>query len=201
MLLSFFLNCHYPKERWVSFITKKISWLQKPFWFFFIYVEEPHAICHDLSFVFTTKVRACKGAGQKWNLGITFYALGGVGECGNELTHSQMGSHFWSWSFNGLLNFQRIILRFKIVENNKIRGEIAHSIAHSKTRDHTSMWTMLGENSNSPPTLLFIPFPVPPHWKPYGITISLPPYSNMLVVLTYLNSTYVFDYLQHLSTT
>jgi len=25
------------------------------------------------------------------------------------------------------------------VENNKIRGEIAHSIAHSKTRDHTSM--------------------------------------------------------------
>ncbi len=37
--------------------------------------------------------------------------------------------------------------------------------------------------------------------KPYGITISLPPYSNMLVVLTYLKSTYVFDYLQHLSTT
>jgi len=25
------------------------------------------------------------------------------------------------------------------VENNKIRGEIAHSIGHSKTRDHTSM--------------------------------------------------------------
>jgi hypothetical protein len=37
--------------------------------------------------------------------------------------------------------------------------------------------------------------------KPYGINISLPRYSNMLVVLTYLKSTYVFDYLQHLSTT
>jgi len=37
--------------------------------------------------------------------------------------------------------------------------------------------------------------------KAYGINISLPPYSNMLVVLTYLKSTYVFDCLQHLSTT
>jgi hypothetical protein len=37
--------------------------------------------------------------------------------------------------------------------------------------------------------------------KPYGITISLPPYSSMFVVLTYLKSTYVFDCLQHLSTT
>ncbi len=32
-------------------------------------------------------------------------------------------------------------------------------------------------------------------------TISLPPYFNMLVVPTYLKSTYVFDCLQHLSTT
>jgi hypothetical protein len=34
--------------------------------------------------------------------------------------------------------------------------------------------------------------------KAYGINISLPPYSNMFVVLTYLKSTYVFDCLQHL---
>jgi hypothetical protein len=108
-------------------------------------------------------------------------------------------SHFWTWNLK--LKDLKNTLPHLSVENNKIRGEIAHSIAHSKTRDHTSMWTMLGEDSNSPPTLLFIPFPIPPHWKPYGITISLPPYSNMLVVLTYLNSTYVFDYLQHLSTT
>jgi hypothetical protein len=77
------------------------------------------------------------------------------------------------------------------VENNIIRGEIAHS----KTRDHTSTWTMLGERV---PTLLqpCSLFPSLYHHidKAYGITISLPPYSNMLVVLTYLKSTYVFDY-------
>ncbi len=71
-----------------------------------------------------------------------------------------------------------------------------------KPRDHTSMWTMLGERA---PTLLqpCSLFPSLYHHidKPYGITISLPPYFNMLVVLTYLKSTYVFDYLQHLSTT
>jgi hypothetical protein len=71
-----------------------------------------------------------------------------------------------------------------------------------KPKDHTSMWTMLGEWA---PTLLqpCSLFPSLYHHidKPYGITISLPPYSNMFVVLTYLKSTYVFDYLQHLSTT
>ena len=64
--------------------------------------------------------------------------------------------------------------------------------------DHTSMWTMLGVRY---PTLLqpCSLFPSLYHHidKPYGINISLPPYSNMLVVLTYLKSTYVFDYLQH----
>jgi len=28
-----------------------------------------------------TKVRACKGVGQEWNPGVTFHALGSVGEC------------------------------------------------------------------------------------------------------------------------
>jgi hypothetical protein len=32
-----------------------------------------------------------------------------------------------------------ILSLYKDIENNKIRGEIAHSIAHSKTKDHTSM--------------------------------------------------------------
>jgi hypothetical protein len=68
--------------------------------------------------------------------------------------------------------------------------------------DHTSMWTMLGVRY---PTLLqpCSLFPSMYHHihKPYGITISLPPYSNMLVVLTYFQATYVFDCLQHLSTT
>ncbi len=120
-----------------------------------------------------------------------------------------------------------------LLKNNRIRGEIAQSKAHRSHKYVNNAWS---EISNSPPTLLFIPFPVPPHWqtiwdhtsmwimfgvkyptplqpcslfpslyhhvdKPYGITISLPPYSNMFVVLTYLKSTYVFDCLQHLSGT
>ncbi len=67
--------------------------------------------------------------------------------------------------------------------------------------DHTSMWTMHGVRV---PTLLqpCSLFPSLYHLidKAYGINISLPPYSNIVVVLTYLKSTYVFDCLQHLST-
>ncbi len=42
----------------------------------------------------------------------------------------------------------------------KIRGEIAHSQAHRSHKYVNNAWR---ESSNSPPTLLFIPFPVPPH--------------------------------------
>ncbi len=67
-------------------------------------------------------------------------------------------------------------------------------------KTHTSMWTNAwSERANSPPTLLFIPFHVPPHWQSIWDK-SLPPYSSMLVVPTYPKSTYVFDYLQHLFT-
>jgi hypothetical protein len=38
-------------------------------------------MCHNPSFGLATKVRACKGVGQKGNLGITFHAPGSVGEC------------------------------------------------------------------------------------------------------------------------
>jgi hypothetical protein len=57
--------------------------------------------------------RAWKGEGQKWNPIVTF-ALMGVWEMWrNELTHSQVGSHFGSWSFNGLLNLLRVIWEVK----------------------------------------------------------------------------------------
>jgi len=46
------------------------------------------------------------------------------------------------------------------VENNRIRVEIAHSKAHRTHKYVNNVWS---EISNSPPTLLFIPFPVPPH--------------------------------------
>jgi hypothetical protein len=55
-----------------------------------------------------------------------------------------------------------------VVENNRIRGEIAHSKAHRSHKYVNNAWS---ESSNSPPTLLFIPFPVPPHsqciWDKY----------------------------------
>jgi hypothetical protein len=67
---------------------------------------------------------------------------------------------------------------------------------------HTTMWIMLEVRCPTPlqPCSLF---PSMYHGidKPYAIIISLPPYSNMFVVLTYLKCTYVFDCLQHLSTT
>jgi hypothetical protein len=42
----------------------------------------------------------------------------------------------------------------------KIRGEIAHSKAHRSHKYVNNAWR---ESSNSPPTLLFLPFPIPPH--------------------------------------
>ncbi len=39
-------------------------------------------------------------------------------------------------------------------------------LRNQKHIEHTSMWTMLGvRETNSPPTLLFIPFHVPRHWQ------------------------------------
>jgi hypothetical protein len=37
--------------------------------------------CHNFSFGFATKTRACKGVGQVGRPEITFHALGSVGEC------------------------------------------------------------------------------------------------------------------------
>jgi hypothetical protein len=54
----------------------------------------------------------------------------------------------------------RKIFRVIFVENNIIRGEIAHS---KNQRSHKYVNNAWRGDSNSPPTLLFIPFPVPPH--------------------------------------
>jgi hypothetical protein len=40
---------------------------------------QPNKICHNLSLGFVTK--ACKGAGGRWSLKITFHALGNVRKC------------------------------------------------------------------------------------------------------------------------
>jgi hypothetical protein len=44
----------------------------------------PHVLCvpyHNRSLRLATKVRVCKGAGQKWSSRVTFHILGSVGEC------------------------------------------------------------------------------------------------------------------------
>jgi hypothetical protein len=79
--------------------------------------------------------------------------------------------------------------------------ELEERLRNQKHMEHTSMWTMLGVRYPTPLQPCFL-FPSMYHDidKPYGINMSLPLYSNMFVVLTYLKSTYVFDCLQHLST-
>jgi len=37
--------------------------------------------CYNPSLGVTTKVRACKGAGQEWNPRVTFHVIGSVGKC------------------------------------------------------------------------------------------------------------------------
>ncbi len=51
--------------------------------------------------------------GQEGNLGVTFHVLGSVGECENEHSHSQVSSHFGSWSFDELSNLHRAIVKVK----------------------------------------------------------------------------------------
>jgi hypothetical protein len=70
--------------------------------------------CRNPSLGFTTKVRACKGVGQKSE---PKSHISCSQECkrvwGNEPSHSQMNSHFGNWSPNGLPNLQRVIIRVK----------------------------------------------------------------------------------------
>ncbi len=57
------------------------------------------------SFGLATKARACKGAGQEGSLGVTSHALeSGRKVWRNEPSHSQVSSHFGSWSLDGLSN-------------------------------------------------------------------------------------------------
>jgi len=64
--------------------------------------------------------------------------------------------NFFTWQVLKIL----FICKSQCVENNRIRGEIAHSKAHRSHKYVNNAWS---EGSNSSPTLLFIPFPVPPH--------------------------------------
>jgi hypothetical protein len=66
------------------------------------FVEAFRFKCRNPSFGLPTKANVCKGAGQE-----------GVRECENEDSHSQVNSHFGSWSLGGLPNFHRAITKVK----------------------------------------------------------------------------------------
>jgi hypothetical protein len=75
-----------------------------------------HYDCRNLSLRLVTKAKACKGASQEWSPRISFHAPerlriwenGGI-----EPPHSQVNSHFGSWSHDGLPNLQRTIVGVK----------------------------------------------------------------------------------------
>jgi len=69
--------------------------------------------CRNPSLGLATKARACEGVGQEGGLAITFHALGSANECEGMKPHSQVSSHFGSWSPSGLPNFQKTITRVK----------------------------------------------------------------------------------------
>ncbi len=54
-------------------------------------------LCRNPSLGLVTKARAYKGVGQEGSPGV----WESVGECGNEHSHSQVSSHFGSWSPGG----------------------------------------------------------------------------------------------------
>jgi hypothetical protein len=73
-----------------------------------------HPKCCNLNLGLATKVRACKRCGPRMKPGNHIPCFR---ECRrvwrNEPTHSQMGSHFGSWSPYGLLNLQGAIVGVK----------------------------------------------------------------------------------------
>ncbi len=80
---------------------------------------------------------------------------------------SKLMSSKWSWCSRLAIERGTKYLCFtfqleRVLKNNRIREEIAQSKAHRSHKYVNNAWS---EISNSPPTLLFIPFPVPPHWQ------------------------------------
>jgi hypothetical protein len=73
-----------------------------------------YCYCRNLNHGLVTRARACKVVSQDRSLGVTPHAPKSARECErNEPSHSQMNSHFGSWSPNGLSNFQKAIARVK----------------------------------------------------------------------------------------
>jgi hypothetical protein len=78
------------------------------------WARESNSLCCNPSLGLTTKERACKGAGQKKK---PRNHISCSRECGrvrrSEPSHSQVSSHFGSWSPDGFSNLQKAISRIK----------------------------------------------------------------------------------------
>jgi hypothetical protein len=71
-------------------------------------------ICRNPSLGLVTNAKACKGVSQKKAWESHFMLLGVQKSVKDWTPHSQMSSHFGSWTPNGLPNFQRAISGVKI---------------------------------------------------------------------------------------
>jgi hypothetical protein len=60
-------------------------------------------LCCNPSFGLTTKAKACKGAGQKGSLGVTFHAPRCVGKCEGMNTHIPKRVPIWELEFRWIL--------------------------------------------------------------------------------------------------
>jgi hypothetical protein len=61
--------------------------------------------CCNPNLGLATKVKVCKGVGQKWSPGIIFHVLKSVGVSKEMNSHTKLGSHFGNWNFDGFTNF------------------------------------------------------------------------------------------------
>ncbi len=89
--------------------------------------------CWNPSLGLMTKAKTCKGAGQEWSSGVTFHAPGRLRVWGSVRVgppHSQVNSHFGSWTPIGFPDFHRVIVRVKIhwIEEFFISLEISWNV-------------------------------------------------------------------------
>jgi hypothetical protein len=69
--------------------------------------------CHNLNLGLATKTKACESAGQEWTWESHFMFSKVQESWKNEPPHSQVNSHFGSWSPNRFLNLQKVIVGVK----------------------------------------------------------------------------------------
>ncbi len=125
---------HYAKHPFHSSIVIETTKLQL------------HILSHKLyrnpSLGLATKTRACKGADQQWSPRVTFHAIESW-QCKrvweNEHSHSQMNSHFESWTPDGLsMDFR--IFKERLQGSKPIRKFLEHRCLKWVRMTHLDIW-------------------------------------------------------------